>query len=164
MGRVVAPFGVRGWLKVAPFTGEVEALLDYPTWWIAQVDDASRQPYRVEQGRRHGAVLIAKLAGIESPEQAATYSGFEVAVPRDALPVEAADEVYWDDLEGCSVVNRAGEMLGTVAGVTDFGAHAMLRVTAEGGKGERLIPFVPPYIDAVDLDRRRIEVDWQRDY
>jgi 16S rRNA processing protein RimM len=164
MGRVVAPWGVRGWLKIEPFTDETEALLDYPAWWLAPAGTQHRL-LRLEQGRRHGAMLLAKLEGIESPEQGAAYRGAEVAVPREALPQEGANEVYWDDLVGCGVVNRSGEALGAVIGVADFGAHAILRVApAVEGARERLIPFVPAYIDAVDLEARRIDVDWQADY
>jgi 16S rRNA processing protein RimM len=165
MGRVVAPWGVRGWLKIEPFTRETESLLDYRTWWLAPAGGQAQRPLRVEEGRRHGAMLIAKLEGIESPEQGAAFRGAEVAVPRDALPEEGPDEVYREDLLGCRVVNRSGEWLGTVVGVTEHGAHAILRVaTAVDGAPERLIPCVPAYVDAVDLEQRRVDVDWQADY
>ena len=36
MGRVAAPFGVRGWLKVHAFTETLDGLLDYPVWWLGR--------------------------------------------------------------------------------------------------------------------------------
>ena len=76
-------------------------------------------------------------------------------------------EVYWADLVGLAVVNRQGDTLGTVAAVQDFGAHPVLRVRNEQMRDEGppiLIPFVEAFVDAVDLDGGRIDVDWGKDY
>ena len=174
MGRVTAPYGVRGWIKVKPFTEAPEALLDYPTWWLSAAEAAERQTHRVLEARMHSDFVIARLEGLDAREQAAAFTGAEVAVPRDQLPETADDEVYWSDLVGCEVVNRKGERLGRVAEVQGTGAHPMLRVVsgeavtqpeAERGQGaERLIPFVPAYVLGVDLEANRIDVDWEADY
>src|SRR5438105_19986 len=63
-----------------------------------------------------------------------------------------------------AAANRAGVRLGRVAGLTESGAHPLLRVVSEVGTGERLIPFVPAHIDGVDVSARRIDVDWEADY
>jgi 16S rRNA processing protein RimM len=60
------------------------------------------------------------------------------------------------------VVNRQGEELGKVTAMQEFGAHPVMVVAHDGG--ERLIPFVEAYVDAVDVAGDRIEVDWQKDY
>jgi ribosomal 30S subunit maturation factor RimM len=62
-----------------------------------------------------------------------------------------------------AVVNRAGKRLGDVVGFIDTGAHPIVRV-AEAGAPERLIPWVPRYVDRVDAQARRIDVDWAEDY
>ena len=72
-------------------------------------------------------------------------------------------EIYWADLIGFVVVNREGDVLGRVTGLLDTAAHAVLRVADEDG-GERLIPLVPAYLDAIEREAMRIVVDWQRDY
>ena len=54
--------------------------------------------------------------------------GFEVGVPRAALPAAAEGEFYWDDLTGLAVLNRSGVVLGEVRGITQHGAHPLLRV------------------------------------
>ena len=72
-------------------------------------------------------------------------------------------EIYWSDLIGFTVVNRDGQMLGSVAGLLDTAAHAVLRVASDDGR-ERLIPLVPAYLDAIDPEARRVRVDWQLDY
>lgn len=163
MGRVMAPYGVRGWLKIRPFTGEPQALLDYPTWWLAARGKGEALPQRILEGRMHSGLVVARIEGIETREHAATFSGSEVSVPRESLPEAEDDEVYWSDLAGCAVVNRDGETLGTVVEVQDNGAHPLLRLADPCG-GERLIPFVPVYVLGVDLEAKRIDVDWNADY
>ena len=163
MGRVAAPFGVQGWVKIQPFTGEPEALLGFPTWWLGAPGSDKQDPRRVLEARRHSEYLIARLEGILSREEAAKYRGYEVSVPRQALPEAKEDEVYLEDLVGLKVVNRQGSSHGVVASVQDNGAQPVLRVVNDGA-AERLIPFVPAYVLEVDLDAQRIDVDWQWDY
>jgi len=163
MGHVIGPYGVRGWVKVAPHTETTGALADYATWWLARGESEEGVAWRVESARTHGDSLVAKLAGIETREAAAALKGTLVAVPRDALPALDGDEIYLGDLVGMLVVNRLGETLGKVESVDSFGAHPVLRVAA--GSGEvRLVPFVPAFVDAVDREAGRVDVDWGLDY
>jgi len=163
MGRIAAPYGVQGWLKVQPFTARVDALLDYPTWWLAARGHEEPAPHRLLEARQHAGLLVAKLEGIANREEAAAFSGAEVAVPNEALTEADDNEVYWSDLVGLAVVNRRGETLGTVTSVEDNGAHPILRV-ADAKGGERLIPMVTAFVEGVDLEAKRIDVDWLLEY
>ena len=87
MGRVGAPFGIKGWIKVQPFTRTVDGLLEHPAWWLGR--DGSWGRSRVEDGAVHGRSLIAKLEGCEDRRAAARLKGLEVAIPRDELPASA---------------------------------------------------------------------------
>jgi 16S rRNA processing protein RimM len=165
MGRVAAPYGVKGWLKVLPLTSEPETLLAHPQWWVRRRGgEGAWQAHTLESGRQHGATLLAQLSGLADREAAAVLAGADVGVPRSALPAAGEGEFYWADLVGLAVVNREGVTLGEVAAVDDFGAHPVLRVTQALRPGPMLIPFVAAYVDSVDLPGRRIEVDWQPDY
>jgi len=163
MGRIAAPHGVRGWVKVVPWSEDAETLTEHKAWWVREHDAAAWHEIEVVSARPHGAVLIAELRGVVSREDAAMLRGSEVAVPQTALQAPAANEYYWFDLEGMEVVNRSGAVLGRTIGMAQSGAHPLLRVAREGG-GDLLIPFVAAYIDRVDASARRIEVDWQADY
>jgi len=168
MGRVMAPYGVKGWVKVHPYTESKTTLLDYAAWWIrprAGSDAATAwKEYRVEASREHGASLVAQLAGIGDREAAGALKGGDVAVPRSTLPAKEANELYYSDLVGLAVVNRQGARLGIVSKVQDFGAHPVLCVADEVTAQERMIPFVAVYVDGVDVAAGRIDVDWQLDY
>ena len=164
MGRVLAPYGVAGWIKVGAYTETPDGLLEYGEWRLRAPDGDDWNAFAVLQGRVHSDVLVAQLVGIADREQAFALRGWDIGVPRSALPPVAEDEVYWSDLVGCSVINRDGLALGVVDGVTAHGAHPLLRVRPTDGGGERLIPYVPAVIDAVDMEARRIEADWQQDW
>src|SRR5207247_948873 len=84
MGRVIAPFGVKGWLKVQPFSASAENLLAFPVWWVSE--DAAWRERRVEDAKVHGTTVVAKLAGCDDRDEAVKYRGLEVAVPRESLP------------------------------------------------------------------------------
>ena len=166
MGRVELPWGVQGWLRVRPFSAAPETLLGHRRWWVRRAGDDAWNEHAVVGGRRHSDSLLVLLAGVDNREVALRFKGFDVGVPRAALPAARRGEVYAADLVGLAVVNRDGIALGRVVEVADYGAHPLLRVRgeAEGAADERLIPYVPAYVTEVDVEAGRIEVDWGEDY
>jgi 16S rRNA processing protein RimM len=159
MGRVVAPFGVRGRLRIQPYTAAVGNLKYYATWWMGH--EGSWKPHAVLSAEVHGRSLIAALENCADRDTAAGFSGWDVAVPRAALPQTAENEFYWADLIGLDVVNDEGQALGRVTDMLRTGANDVL-VTQ--GDRERMIPFIADVIRAVDPDAGVIRVDWGADY
>jgi 16S rRNA processing protein RimM len=160
MGRIAAPYGVKGWIKVVPFTGSPGALGGHARWWVGRSGDWDE--VEVAESAVHGASLIARLAGCGDREHAARLRGSEIAVRRAALAETAAGEYYWADLIGLEVVNVEGQVLGEVTGVFSNGAHDVLRVGA--GRSERLVPFVGAVVKQVDPAAQRLLVDWGSDW
>jgi 16S rRNA processing protein RimM len=165
MGRVIGPYGVQGWIKARTFTASPDGLLAHRAWWLAANAGGWRE-FAVLEARVHADALVARLDGMNRREEAAPWRGAAIGVPRGSLPAPTAGEVYLVDLVGLAVINRSGVRLGRVGSVLDTGAHPVLRVAAEGpgDAGERLIPLVPTYVDAIDIAGGRIVVDWQPDY
>ncbi len=164
MGEIAAAYGVRGWVKVKSYTVEPQALLGYPTWWVQRRQGTTWQPMALREGREHSGTLIAELSGVASREDAMQLRGARVGVPREQLPPAADGEIYHAELVGLDVINRAGVRLGRVAAVQEFGAHPILRVERDDGGAHCLIPFVPAYVDGVDVAAKRVDVDWEADY
>jgi len=164
MGRVAAPHGVKGWIKVAPFTAQPGALGQHAKWWVGRSGDWSE--VEVAESAVHGTSLLARLAGCGDRDAAARLRGSEIAVPRAALAATAPDEYYWADLVGLDVVNGEGQRLGSVASLFSNGAHDVMRVEAveNGARRERLVPFVGAVVKQVDLAGRCIVVDWGLDW
>lgn len=163
MGRVTAPFGVKGWVKVYALTAQLGNLRDYPVWWLGH--DGNWREMRMVVAKVHGNTLVAQLAGIEDREAAVALKGLEVAVPRSQLPAAAMNEFYWADLIGLRVVNTEQHDFGRVVRVVQTGANDVLVVAGGDGTGrEVLIPFIGGAIKQVDLAAGMISVDWGEDY
>jgi 16S rRNA processing protein RimM len=163
MGRVTAPFGVKGWVKIYVLTAQLGNLRDYPVWWLGH--DGDWREMRVVAAKVHGNTLVAQLAGIEDYEAAVALKGLGVAVPRSRLPATAADEFYWADLIGLRVVNTEQHEFGRVVRIMQTGANDVLVVASGNGTGrEVLIPFIAGAIKQIDLAAGVISVDWGKDY
>lgn len=156
VGRINGLFGVRGWVRVFSYTEPRDAILSFSPWLVRT--DHDWRSLKVVAGRRHGAGVVAQLQGYDDRDRAAALMGAEIAILRQQLPPPAADEFYWADLIGLQVVNSDGLELGAVADLLRTGANDVLVVR---GDHERLIPFVRGvYVTAIDLDGRRLQVDW----
>lgn len=160
MGRVTAPFGVKGWFKVYTLTGEPDNLCDYSVWWLRR--DGDWRETKVIAAKVQGNTLVAQLDGIADREAAAQLRGYEIGVPRGQLPAAASGEYYWADLIGLRVINREQDELGRVARIVETGANDVLVV--QDGRQEILIPFIAGAIEKVDVAADLIAVDWGRDY
>lgn len=159
MGRVLAPYGVNGWIRLRAFTSSPDALIGQRLWWLASKGEGWRE-FALVEARRHADTVVARLDGLSTREDAAAWQGAAIGVPRAALPKLARGEVYLADLIGLAVVNRQGDPLGHVAGLLETPAHAVLQIEGEGGT-EELIPLVPAYVDAIEMDHGRVVVDWR---
>ena len=159
MGRILGPFGVRGWVKIRTFTETLDGLVAHPVWQLGTGDQW--RDVSVEDTEVHSAQLVAKLKGVDDRDQAFALRGTEIAVNRDALPLLDEDEFYWADLIGLDVVNLQGEALGKVESLLETGANDVLVVR---GDVERLLPYVDAIVREVSLAEGRILVDWGLDY
>ena len=152
-------YGVKGWVRVEPYAAQATALQACRHWWFIGGPAASVEVTGV---RRHGAALVAKLHGCETPEQAERLRGIRVGVARADFPPAGDGEVYWIDLIGARVVNRSGVDLGVVARVLSSGAQDLLEVRC--GERVRLVPMVAHHVDEIDPAKRIVRVDWETDW
>jgi 16S rRNA processing protein RimM len=159
MGRLVGAFGVQGWVKLKPSTEAPERLGGYERWLVRT--RAGWCEMAVEDFEVHSKGPVAKLAGCEDRDGAESLRGSDVAVTREELGEADEGTLYWVDLVGLDVVDEGGQPLGQVESLFETGETSVMVVK---GERERLIPFVPDYVKAVDREARRITVDWKADY
>ncbi|KAB2965618.1 ribosome maturation factor RimM [Zoogloea sp.] len=164
LGRIVAPFGVKGWVRVHPFGDDPLSWGSMSRWWLGTDPDGPEWvEYTLKACQEHGkGDLIASFAEVPDRNGSEALAGYYVAAPRDALPKPAEDEYYWADLVGLEVRNASDVLLGTVSGLMSTGAHDVLQV--QDGDVERLIPFVASYVTGVDMPSRTIRVEWEADW
>lgn len=158
LGFVGAPFGVRGWIKLRSHTDPPERLLEHRSLRIGQ--GSVWQNYRIEASGRSGGALTVKLAGVEDRDQAQALRGAQVCVPRSELPQRDDKDFYRADLIGCEAVNLDGAHLGVVLHFIETPAQVLMVVR---GEQEFWIPAVPQHLRRVDLEARRVVVDWSAD-
>lgn len=171
VGKIFDSYGLQGWLKINPFeVAQNSALLLANQWWIQHLGAEQWTMQAASGARPHITAILAKLDCCSTREQALTFKGASIALSRSQFPKPADAEFYWIDLVGSQVNNREGQALGQVRMIDHHGAHAILYVShpnsmdAKAPADERLIPFVDAYIDKVDIEQKRILVDWQLDY
>ena len=164
MGRIVAPYGIFGWVKILPDTETIDGLFDYDTWWLGR--DDSWQEVEIETAKVHNDVIVAKLVGVDDRDAALRCKGKQVAVPRAQLPEADADEYYWSDLIGVSVKNKQDIDFGIITDVFETGANDVLVVNVEGvpKANERLIPFIADVVLEVDITAKTMLVDWDAEF
>ena len=167
MGRIAGPFGVQGWVKVFPYTEDVESLLDYPVWWLRK-DEAVEEWHEVKvtECRLHGKLLAAALEQCTDRTAALGLKGMQVAIPRSQLPKlpkSGKDGYYWADLIGLNVKNQQNIDFGKIADVFATGANDVVVAKSENGQ-ERLIPYIAQVILEVDLNAKTMLVDWDADF
>jgi 16S rRNA processing protein RimM len=152
LGKITRPHGIRGEVKIHPYSRQPENFLEYREILVSSDDPATRIPYTIVQSRVQGSQAVLRLAGCDSRDQAEALAGREVWLRRSDLPEPAEDEYYLADLEGREAVSTDGLRLGRISGIMDTAAHPILIVT--GGGREYLVPAYPGVV--VNFDEERV--------
>lgn len=171
VGRVADAWGVKGWVKILPYSASPEALFSSKRWFLLPSDRGPKVfegcvRAAVRQAREHSDSVVAQMDGVPDRNAAELLRGARIFVARSSFPSTSTDEYYWVDLMGLDVINRENVPLGRVRELMSTGPQTVLVIEYEqdGKTHERLIPFVAAFVDQVDLTGRRILVDWQPDY
>lgn len=160
LGKISGLFGIKGCLKVYSFTEPRENILNYSPWRL--VHGRENIVLKVLSGQRQGKNVVACLESLNDRESASKYLGWVITILRDQLPPVNSDEYYWSDLVGLEVVTTENTLLGAVSHLIETGANDVLVVK---GDRDRLIPFLQGQsIVSIDLDQKRIVVDWDPDF
>ncbi len=159
VGHITGVQGLKGWVKVFSNTDPRENIVTYSPWLLETEQGAISLEV---EGRLQGRLVLAKMDNIENREAAAELVGSKIYIWPEQLPRLGRDEYYWSDLIGMQVESLQAEALGTVDDMIETGANDVMVIK---GDRERLIPFViDDIVQEVDLNSRRIIVDWQADY
>ncbi len=150
-----APHGVRGELRIKPYTADPLALGSYGPF-----RGSDGNTYEIVSVRPAKNVVVVKLAGIDSREKAEALNGVEFSVPREALESETLEEeeFFHADLIGLAALDRDGGRYGRVTAVHDFGGGDMLELAVSARKSV-MIPFTRAAVPEVDFSGGTITVD-----
>ena len=172
LGLIQDAQGLRGQIKVRPFSSDPVALLATKSIWLSllspqlsrgvRTPEAPRQ-YVVNSAKLHSGFVVMGLEGIVDRDQALAIKGARLLLSRAAFPQAESSSYYWVDLVGCKVNGHGQLPLGLVTEMTENGAHAIMTVQGEADR-IHLIPFVPEIIQDVDLTQKQITVLWDADW
>jgi 16S rRNA processing protein RimM len=154
IARIGAAHGVRGAVKLWTFTEDPLAVLRYGT---LATQDGTRQ-FVVTHAREAKGHLVATLKGIATRDDAERLNGIELYIARDKLPATGEDEYYHADLVGLAAVNVAGEPLGRVTAIHNFGAGDIIEIAPARGAA-MLLPFTNAVVPTVDLAEGRLVIE-----
>ena len=161
LGRIGAPYGIKGWVHVQSFTNPPGKLLKYRDWMLAG-PGASVAPagaVKVLEGRAQGSGFVARLEGIEDRDRAALLQGSMINVARSALPKLRRREFYQADLIGLAVANLEGVALGAVSHFVETPGGDVMVVKGAAGE-EHWVPANKAHLAKVDLEAGQVVVDW----
>jgi 16S rRNA processing protein RimM len=167
VGKIGAPYGVKGWVKITSYTETPSGIFEYAPWLLNQ--DGRLQELKVDQWREHNKGLIAKLDGVDDRDAVDRLKNQEICIMAEQLPELQEGDFYWRDLVGMRVVTVKGYDLGTVRELFETGSNDVLVVKANindaFGQKERMIPYlVDQVVKQVDQVARTITVDWEPDF
>ena len=155
VAAVAAAHGVRGLLRLKPFTAAPEDCTAYGPLSNA---DGSRI-FKFEKLGMHKGQVLVRMEGIADRTAAEALRGVRLYVPRDALPAtEDEDEFYYADLVGLTAELADGTEIGKVRAVFDFGAGESLELTGTGGK-PLLVPFTREAVPVIDIAGGKVVVE-----
>lgn len=137
LGHLMAPFGIRGELRVFLYN-PASTLLDRPRALTLVSPAGERRPATVSIRSGAGKKLIAQVLGVDTPEAAAQLGGWELVLPRSALPRPKAGEYYQHDLLGLPVRSAGGQEIGRLREIVPSGGIDIYVVDVAGA--ERFVP------------------------
>ena len=154
VARIGAAHGVRGAVKLWTFTEDPLAVKRYGA---LTTKDGARQ-FEVATARQAKDHLVATLKGVTTRDEAERLNGLELYVAREKLPETHEGEYYHADLIGLAAVTEAGEPIGRVVAIHNFGAGDIIEIAPPHGP-TLLLPFTNAVVPTVDLANGRVVIE-----
>lgn len=156
LGQIVNSYGIKGFLKVVPYTDDNTRFNDLETIYIEKSNKL--QEYVIEEVKYSKNLVLLKLKGIDTIEQAEKFRNCYLKINRkDAIELEE-DTYFLVDLIGIEVFTESGESLGNIIDVFPTGSNDVYVVKNEEGK-QVLLPAIKDVIKSVDIKNKKMVVN-----
>lgn len=154
MGKVVAAHGIKGQLRVVPYSGMADNLLCCKSLLVRDAKGRI-EPFEVSSATIHGKKLLLSIKGFSGINQVLHFVGCEILLYKEQLVPPEDDEYYWHELIGMNVVTTDGTDLGILDSIIETGSNDVY-VSVLNGK-EYLIPALSDTV-SIDVKARRMTV------
>ncbi|CAN0356463.1 unnamed protein product [Discosporangium mesarthrocarpum] len=158
VGVIAGAHGLRGLLRVRPFTDTPE---DVAAYGPVETEDGARTLTLSVANRAGKGLVLVRADGIADRTAAEALKGVRLYVSRDRLPAPEEDEFYYSDLIGLAAVTGDGVEVGRIRAVHEYGAGDSLEIAGADGS-VATIPFTRAAVPQVDISGGRVVIDPDR--
>lgn len=155
IGQIVNTFGIKGQVKVNPFTDDIRRFDELKEIYVEKKHELKL--FQIEKVNYSKNMVILKLKGIETPEQAETLRNSYLKIDRKNEKKLPEGTYYIADLIGLDVYTDENKLLGKLDYIYNTGSSDIYVVKDEQGK-ETLLPAIKEVLKQVDLDNKKIIV------
>jgi 16S rRNA processing protein RimM len=159
VGEFGRAHGLKGEVRLKSHTGDPLAIAAY-----GPLLAANGQKFQIRKNVRQapgGApeILIAQVDGVSSREAAEALNRVELYLERDKLPPpEDEDEFLLADLIGLPVQDEAGQVIGAIVNVPNYGGGDLLEIAPAPHGATALLPFTKEFVPVVEIAQKRVVV------
>ena len=156
IGQIVNTNGLKGVVKVNPFTDDIGKFEDLKYVYIQLKNELKK--VKIEQVRYNKNQVLLKLEGIDSIEEAEKYRNFYLKTEKESQEDLGEDTYYIVDLIGIDVYSDKNEYLGKIEDVFPTGSNDVYVVKDNLGK-QILIPAIADVVKEVDLKNKKMIIN-----
>jgi 16S rRNA processing protein RimM len=153
IGLAGAPFGVKGFIKIHPLSGEIEHLLKLKSIVVSK--DGREQTLQIEESAPALPDVVMRFTNIDSPEKAKTLNKAQLIAGREQATPLRKGEFYIEDLKGLPVTAENGETIGTITDIIEGGGGELAEIKLSNGE-KRLVPFRKEFFPEINPEKGRI--------
>jgi len=153
IGNVGAPFGINGFVKVRPLSGEIDHLLKLGSVIVCK--DDKEKLLNIEEITPVHPIVHIKFQGIDSPEEAKNLNGAQLIVSRSQAASLENGEFYIEDLKGLPVSDENGQVIGLVLDIIEGGGGFLVEIVLNN-KEKRLVPFRKEFFSVISPESGKI--------
>ena len=155
IGQIVNTFGIKGMVKVKPFTDNIERFSNLEKIYIK--NKSGQTEYKIQEVKYHKNMVLIKFEGIENPEQADLLRNSYLIVDRETEEPLESGRYYIVDMIGLDVFTDDNEYLGKLEDIYNTGSNDIYVVKNELGK-QVLLPAIEDVIKNIDMDNKKVIV------
>ena len=155
IGQIVNTFGIKGMVKVKPFTDDIRRFDELKTVYVEK--NSNQTEYEIEEVKYHKGMVLIKFKGIDKVEQAEMLRNSYLTVSRDSVEKLEEGRYYIVDLLGLEVYTDEQILLGTLEDIFNTGSNDIYVVKDKQGK-QILLPAIQDVIKQIDIENKKIIV------
>lgn len=155
IGQIVNTFGIKGMVKVKPFTDDIRRFDELKTVYVEK--NSNQTEYEIEEVKYHKGMVLIKFKGIDKVEQAEMLRNSYLTVSRDSVEKIEEGRYYIVDLLGLEVYTDEQILLGTLEDIFNTGSNDIYVVKDKQGK-QILLPAIQDVVKQIDIENKKIIV------